>query len=255
MKRALLTALLAVSSCFAANLRVTKIIPEHNIYIFSDKFVVKVDRKIPTLKEGHRLEVNQEYFYAYDSWEKDIHITRKVHVGTDTRRKKTSNKSEWERILANDNSDLEETYTTDTVERYENQTTVERFIFTTIGLSNGSSYDINSFEKFLDHRRETTPLNYFQTFYIENTWFSGGLDSSEESDYSSWRETGDIRTAYLLLDEYRHFETVDGYRMNHHEIYPVFNKYDKNKLVAICSYSYGRKLFKYDYVFGMAYFD
>ncbi|MCH9618902.1 MAG: hypothetical protein SP4CHLAM5_10450 [Chlamydiia bacterium] len=256
MKKALFALLLSVASCLSANLQIERFVPGLNIYVFTGGIVVKTDRAIPTKDEGDYVDFNEDHFYTYESFRQNIRIVRRVNVGTDVRRKRISNKSDREIRMSDDNSDLEQTHITDTVQRYENQVSIEEFIFTPIGILGDGWYDIEGFKDFLDYRCESTPLRNFSSKLLQGTWFSGYKQHAKQiSDYSAWRETGDVRTAYLLLDEYKNFTTVDYTPMTYHEIYPVFHKHDPSRLVAVFSTSYGRKRFLYDYVNSIAFFD
>lgn len=256
MKKAFFSLLLVAVFNLSANLQVVKYIPGLNIYVFEGGMVLKTDRKIPTISEGDYVGFNEDYFFSYESFLQPLRITRRVHVGTDVRKKRTANKSDLEILLSNNNSDLEETHTTDTIERYENQVTIEDFTFTPIGMLGLGWYDLDGFEYFLNSINELPALRSFSSKLLQGTWFSGYKHHAKQvTDYSVWSRADDIRCPRHLINQYKHFVTVDNTPMTNHEIYPVFDKHDPDRLVAVFSASYGKKYWLYDYVYSLALFD
>jgi hypothetical protein len=255
MKRVFFGLLMAVTSSLSASLQIDKFVPGLNIYVFTGGVVLKTDRAIPGRVEGDYVNFNEDCFYKYQSFRQTLPITRRVHVGTDKRHKLKSNKSNLEILFTDDNSDLRQTHTTDTVERYENQTTIEEFIFTPIGILGDAWYDLEGFRYFLDSRDETTILRDFSCKLIQGTWWSGNKQHALQfSDYSNCQERGVNYTGYNLLEHYGHFRTVDNTKMTNHAIYPVFDKHDPYRLVAVFSVCYGQKYWLYDYINSIGYF-
>ncbi|MCH9811852.1 hypothetical protein K0U07_03700, partial [bacterium] len=168
MKRVLMLASLAISSCFGKYMYISEIIDDLGVYVLEDTYVIKVDRAIPTMSVGSQIEFSVDNFYDYDSWDQDIRITRRVHVGTDVRMKTTSNKSELERLFSDNRRDEKKTHTREEVKRYENVTTIERFRFTPLGLLQGYVFDLVDFELFLNSQVDVPPLLTYTSMDLDH---------------------------------------------------------------------------------------
>jgi len=60
--------LILSSSLFGAHLRISKIVPDLNLYILEDQYVLKVSSMIPRLNRGDLLDMNIEWFHEKKSW-------------------------------------------------------------------------------------------------------------------------------------------------------------------------------------------
>lgn len=243
MKRVLLGALLAISSCFASHLRITELIPELNVIVLEDAYVVKVDRMIPTMHIGSRLEFSVENFHNYEAWDQDIPITRRVHVGTDVRIKTTSNKSEYERMFSDDVSDEQKMHTREEVQRYENVTTIERFRFTPIGFLQGYKLNLIDFELFINSQAAIPPLATYYSRDLDHGYIYTHFHLPQLTNFA-----GEGETLWWVLD---HLKTYgDNYTCT---IRPIFHKRDINLVVGALTHavSYGWMMRDFE-AFGLA---
>jgi len=74
MKKLFLLLLAILSIGHAANLKVTKIIEDLNVYILENQYVVKLNGIIPHVTVGSKIEMDLDSFYALDAWDQSYTI-------------------------------------------------------------------------------------------------------------------------------------------------------------------------------------
>lgn len=74
MKKLFLLVLGTLSIGYAANLKVTKIIEDLNVYILENQYVVKLNGLIPHVTVGSKIEMDLDSFYSLDAWDQSYTI-------------------------------------------------------------------------------------------------------------------------------------------------------------------------------------
>jgi hypothetical protein len=236
MKKMLLILSMTLS-CFAVNLRLTKVVEDLNLYIFENKFVIESDRPIYALKVGNRLNINTDLFYNHTHWTQDVLVNETVKVGT------TVEYGVDYTYVAEGES---YSYTTD---EYENQTSVNTYTFTPIGiLKNKKAMRLEAFKTFMALRTQIQPLAEFTSVFSDINWFHTNVDVDKQSFQSA--STGTYVSHEWLIDLYSSYR--NGYK---HYIYPIFDRNNSQYLTGVLNLAKRRKVFLKDHTYSLALFE
>jgi hypothetical protein len=207
-------------NCFAVNLRITNIIPDLNICIIDNQYVVQFQGDISKIYKGTKLDLNMDCFYSLQYWNQNIEITEKKHLG-------------YTQVSGLD-------VDSQTHDHYVYETRIYNFVFTPIGIINKRAMDLREFTFFAENTPRDQPLKSLTSVFTDNGWFNG-CPKDVIRENLSVGNTGVLTTIHYLLDLYKGYPAGLTY-----EIYPIYDRNFPNYLAGVLSQCYKRKVFLYD---------
>ena len=234
MKKFFLLTLLLVGQCFAVNLTVTKIVKDHNLYIFEHKYMIQTSAILEGVSVGSVLNIDTNLFYGSNQWLHNVNVTKSEYVNT----------------IYTDHYDCYGYYThTSSYDNYAFNTYTYQYTFYPIGLVNRNSMDLSKFTSFVLSRPSAQPLFSYTSVFIGHEWLGDNIDM-KTSYFPSSPIVGKEETLQWVLDELLSFE-----KNYEHRIYPIFDRNYPDLLAGVLHLSQKRKVFLFDHVNGLAIFQ
>ncbi len=233
MKKLFLLSLCLVGHCFAVNLKVTKIVKDHNLYILENKYVIQTSGCLEAIQVGSVLDIDTNLFYGSNEWIQNHYVTESRYVDT----------------VYTDHYDIYGYYTyTSSRANYAYDTYTYQYTFYPIGLVNKKPMNLPNFTSFVLSRSFAQPLFSYTTVFIGHEWLGDKVDM-KTSYFPKSAIIGQEETLQWLLDELQIYE--EGYT---HNIYPIFDRNYPDLLAGVLHLSSKRKVFLFDHTNGLAIF-
>ena len=234
MKKLLLLTLLLAGHCFAVNLKVTKIVNDHNLYIFENKYVIQSASPLEEVYVGSVLNIDTNAFYGLNQWIQNHSVTKYVYIDT----------------VYTDHYDCYGYYThTTSYDNYGYDTYTYQNTLYPIGIIKGSAMNLPSFTSLVLNRPVLQPLYSYSTVFIGHEWLGDKVDM-KTSYFPTTSIVGQEETQQWLADELNMFE--EGYT---HKIYPIYDRNYPDLLAGVLHLSKKRKVFLFDHINGLAIFQ